>query len=200
MMDDDPDEQRATVHLVTDELDRMSRYIDDLLVVAKAAQPDFLRPELVDVGELIDGAFQRARGLGNRQWQLGPAPAPATVLTEADPQRVMQAVLALANNAMQHTDVNGIITIGADATQDRVRLWVMDNGPGIEPAEHARIFQRFSRGASAQQRPEGTGLGLAIVAAIARAHQGRVELESSPGAGATFRLVLPRTVLSEEPA
>lgn len=200
MMDDDPDEQQATVHLVTDELDRMSRYIDDLLVVAKAAQPDFLRPELVDVGELIDGAFQRARGLGNRQWQLGPAPAPATVLTEADPQRVMQAVLALANNAMQHTDVNGIITIGADATQDRVRLWVMDDGPGIEPAEHARIFQRFSRGASAQQRPEGTGLGLAIVAAIARAHQGRVELESSPGAGATFRLVLPRTVLSEEPA
>lgn len=200
MMDGDPDDQRATVQLVTDELDRMARYIDDLLLVAKAAQPDFLRLELVDVGELIEGAFHRARGLGNRQWQLGPSPPPATVLTEADPQRMMQAVLALANNALQHTGPDGTITIGADATDDHVRLWVADDGPGVDPAEHAHIFQRFSRGASSTGRPDGTGLGLAIVAAIARAHQGRVELESSPGTGAMFRLVLPRAVLSEAPA
>ncbi|MDO8362831.1 MAG: HAMP domain-containing sensor histidine kinase [Actinomycetota bacterium] len=198
MIDDDPAERAATLQLVTDELDRMARYVDDLLVVAKAARPDFLQTELVDIGELIESAHQRARGLGDRAWTLGPAPAPATVLTEADPQRVLQALLALADNAMQHTQPGGSITIGADASPTHVRLWVTDDGPGVPPAEHDRIFQRFSRGSSADLRPDGTGLGLAIVDAIARAHRGRVELDSPPGEGATFRIVMPRVILEED--
>ncbi|MDP2292489.1 MAG: HAMP domain-containing sensor histidine kinase [Actinomycetota bacterium] len=198
MMDDDPVDQQATVRLVTDELDRMARYVDDLLVVAKAAQPDFLHLELVDIAELIDGAYQRARGLGDRDWTLGAAPPPATVLSEADADRLLQALLALADNARQHTAPGGVITLGADATDDEIRLWVTDDGPGVPDEERERIFQRFSRGASSERRPEGAGLGLPIVAAIARAHYGRVELESHVGHGATFRIVLPRSILQED--
>jgi two-component system OmpR family sensor kinase len=198
MMDDDPQDRAATVQLVTEELDRMARYVDDLLVVAKAARPDFLRSELVDIGELIEATHQRARGLGDRHWVLGAVPPAATVLTEADPQRVVQAMLALADNAVQHTEVGGTIVLGADADARQVRLWVTDDGPGVPVADRERIFQRFSRGASGDRRPEGTGLGLAIVDAIARAHRGHVELDSPPGVGATFRIVLPRTILEED--
>jgi two-component system OmpR family sensor kinase len=200
MIDDDPDERRATVQLVTDELDRMARYVDDLLVVAKAAQPDFLRLELADIGELVDGALQRARGLGARQWVSSHSPPPGAVLTEIDVDRIMQAVLALASNAVQHTTECGVIEIGADTTDDEIRLWVRDDGAGVHPDDRERIFRRFSRGTAAARRPEGTGLGLAIVDAIARAHRGRIDLSSEPGRGATFTIVLPRTLLAADPS
>ena len=70
-------------------------------------------------------------------------------------------------------------------------MWVRDTGPGVEPAERDRIFERFARGRSGPRRSAGAGLGLAIVRAVAIGHHGRVELESHPGAGAKFTLVLP---------
>jgi signal transduction histidine kinase len=192
LLGDDPLERRETLAVVTDELDRMSRYVGDLLVVAKAGTPDFLRMGLVDVGELVESMFARTQAIAPRDWVLERAPEPGTVWTVADADRLMQAVVNLATNAVQHTSVGDRIGLGALAAAGQVRMWVRDSGPGVEPALLSRLFTRFSRGAGSRHvRPEGTGLGLTIVAAIARAHGGRVDVYSPPGEGATFALTIP---------
>lgn len=194
MLPDDPADRADAVTVMTDELDRMGRYVSDLLTVAKSARPDFLHVGLVDVSDLLDGVIQRGRAMAARDWVRTPGPRPGELLTEADHDRLLQALLALVSNAVQHTDDGQRIEVGAAADPTTIRLWVTDAGRGISPEDQRRIFQRFSRGAGASARPEGTGLGLAIVAAIAHAHGGDVEVDSRPGWGSTFRLLIPRTL------
>jgi two-component system OmpR family sensor kinase len=80
-----------------------------------------------------------------------------------------------------------------------IRIWVADNGAGIDPDAHDQIFNRFSRGeSSSTRRPEGTGLGLAIVAAIVTAHGGEIKLDSAVGVGTRFCIVFPRTMPQED--
>jgi signal transduction histidine kinase len=188
LMGDDPDDRHRTMELVSDELERMSRMVDDLLTLARTEQPDFLRPRVVDLDELTIRMFETARGLAPRDWRLdGTADGRATI----DEQRLMQAVLQLAANAVRHTADNDLVTIGSVVRGGDVRFWVHDSGPGIRPEERDRIFERFYRGRSGHRRSDGAGLGLSIVQAIAEAHGGRVELESLPGHGATFTVVAP---------
>jgi signal transduction histidine kinase len=82
------------------------------------------------------------------------------------------------------------IGLGSASASDGLRLWVRDTGTGIDASEQDRIFERFARGGSGR-RSEGAGLGLAIVRSVAVAHRGRVELDSTPGHGSTFTIVLP---------
>ena len=145
VLGDDPQERAETVALVTDELDRMARYVGDLLLVARASSPDFLQLDLVDLGALVDGALVRASALAPRDWAQASTLGDGKLLVLADGERLMQAVLALATNAVQHTHEGDRITIGADAVDDHVRLWVADTGPGVDAADHQRIFERFSR-------------------------------------------------------
>jgi signal transduction histidine kinase len=191
VMGDDPDERRETVALVTDELDRMNRMVNDLLMLAKAEQPDFLRPERVEVPAMLADVYAKASALGPREWVLGEV-EPATVW--ADPQRLTQALTQLLQNAVQFTGEGDRIELSARVAGDRVLLSVRDTGVGIAPEDRERIFERFVRAAPGRERPDGTGLGLAIVAAIAHAHRGEVTVDSVPGAGSTFTLVLPREV------
>ena len=72
-----------------------------------------------------------------------------------------------------------------------LRFWVADAGPGVSEADRARIFERFARGSMGGHRSDGAGLGLSIVQAIAVAHGGHVDLDTSPGRGAKFRIVIP---------
>ncbi|MGH2637228.1 MAG: sensor histidine kinase [Actinomycetota bacterium] len=186
--EDDPRERAETIALVTDELDRMSRFVDDLLLLARAERPDFLEYETVDVEELSRELLAKATGLGEREWTLERAGRGIIV---GDRQRLTQAVMNLADNAVRHTEEGGEITLGSSVNAREARFWVRDSGPGVDPAEREAIFERLSRGQSASGRYEGTGLGLAIVRAIAEAHGGRVELTSDPGAGALFAVVVP---------
>jgi two-component system OmpR family sensor kinase len=188
LMRDDPDERRETLALVTDELDRMSRFVDDLLLLAKAERDDFLRVAEVELGALTDELLEKAQGLGNRDWRLESRGEAVIV---ADRQRLTQAIMGLAQNAVQHTEDGEPIWLGTDADHHEVRLWVRDEGPGIAAADQERIFDRFARASDSRRRSEGAGLGLAIVRAIAEAHGGRVRLSSRPGAGASFTLVIP---------
>jgi len=176
----------ATRALVLDELDRMGRLVDDLTVLAKAGRPDFLQVEAMDVGVLTDDVLDKARGLGQRIWQLD-ARASGSVI--ADRHRLTQALVQLASNAVRHTSPGDVIAIGSSVTAGWVRLWVRDTGQGVADEDATRIFERFERGTS--QRSEGSGLGLAIVRAIAEAHGGGVILDSRPGRGATFTLLVP---------
>ncbi|MHA6796619.1 sensor histidine kinase [Pseudonocardia bannensis] len=183
----DADDVRATVALVDDELDRMNRMVSDLLLLARSGQPTFLHPAPVDVAALTADILDKLSALGDRRWVLETA---ANIDAVLDPQRVTQALIALADNACRHTGVDDRIAIGSQLTGGELRFWVSDSGPGVAPEDRDRVFERFARGSSGP-RSDGAGLGLAIVTAIAEAHGGRVLLDSVPGRGATFTLVLP---------
>jgi two-component system, OmpR family, sensor kinase len=186
----------ATRDLVLDEVDRMARLVDDMIVLAKSGRPDFLKPVDADAGVLTDEVLDKVRALGDRAWKLDER-AEGSVLV--DPQRVTQALLQLATNAVQHTEAGDVIALGSAYEAGALRWWVRDTGPGVDPADAERIFERFQRGDHARGS-EGSGLGLSIVRAIATAHGGRVQLDSTPGEGAMFTLVIPaRTRAADSP-
>jgi two-component system, OmpR family, sensor kinase len=184
--DADPEERLKTTALVMDELDRMSRIVNDLLLLAKVKQPDFLELDTVDLSSLTEDLHTKATALGPREWRLEDV---GRGLIVADRQRLTQAIMQLAQNATEHTTPGAEIALGSAVVDGHASLWVRDTGPGIPPEEQDRIFQRFAR--TGRRGSAGAGLGLAIVRAIAEAHQGRVELTSNPGLGATFTVVIP---------
>ncbi|MEQ1873618.1 MAG: HAMP domain-containing sensor histidine kinase [Ilumatobacteraceae bacterium] len=188
LMGSEPAEQRATIELVTEELDRMARIVDDLLLLAKAEHPDFIQPSSLEVADLTADLLAKARALGDRRWRLD---ASAVGLVHADRQRLTQAVLNLARNAVEHTTIGAEIGLGSSTGGGEVRLWVRDTGPGVDHRDREQIFERFTRGRTGRRRSDGAGLGLAIVRSVALGHHGRVELDSEPGHGATFTIVLP---------
>ncbi len=184
-------ERRETVRLVTDELDRMSRIVEDLLLLAKAERPDFVQPAPVQLAELTADVFVKARALGDRRWEL---PEVAECEAELDAQRITQAMVQLAQNAVEHTEPGQAVRIGSRRTEGHVELYVADSGPGVPPEDADVIFERFRRGDARRGGRtgggSGAGLGLSIVKAIAEGHHGRVDLRPTPGGGATFVLVL----------
>jgi signal transduction histidine kinase len=183
------EEREEAMVVIREELGRMNRLVDDLLLLARSDRPDFLRPERLDVDLLTKELFGKARLLGERRWVLEGVGH--GVLT-ADPHRLTSAVLNLAQNAVRHTRADQVIALGSEQSAEWTRLWVRDEGPGIAPDEQERIFERFHRGGTGEEHAgPGAGLGLAIVGAVAEAHGGRVELDSAPGRGSSFVIILP---------
>lgn len=195
LLGDDPQERRDTTRLVLDELDRMHRIVNDLLLLAKAKRPDFLRFDVADLGVLTSEIYAKAAALAPREWHLESRGTGTVVVDE---QRLTQALLQLADNATQHTEEGDVITLGSRLDGHIARLWVHDTGTGIPDEEQDRIFDRFTR-AGGTRRSDGAGLGLAIVRAIAEAHDGAVSVSSDPGNGTTFTLALPVGVSFDEP-
>jgi two-component system, OmpR family, sensor kinase len=186
LLDDDPVERRETLALVTDELDRMGRIVEDLLLLARREEPDFLTLSTVDVGVLTDTLLAKAKALAPRDWVLDVRGQGVIV---ADHQRLTQAIMQLADNASRYSNGDNPIALGSIVSGGQARFWIRDQGPGIPAVEHEAVFERFRRG-TGTGRSEGAGLGLAIVKAIAEAHKGRVELESTPE-GSVFSIVVP---------
>lgn len=196
LLEDDAVERAATVDLCLDELDRMGRYLQDVMVVASADHPDFLRTKEISWAEFTETSFAKFTALGDRDWQLILPDEDAQV--EADADRLSQVVVNLANNAVQHTNDGDRITITSSVTPTAVHFSVTDTGPGVPPDFAESMFNRFSRGkASKQHRPTGTGLGLAIVSAIVDAHGGQVAHSAPEAGGATFTVSLPRRTYAE---
>ena len=191
----DPEELDETRTLLLDEVDRMSRLVGDLILLAKSDRPDFLQPREVDLDGLVRDLVTKARGLGDREWTVD---ATAHVTVHADEQRLTQAVLQLADNAVKHTHDGDRVAIGSSYDGRAARLWVRDTGPGVPPEDRARIFERFGRSA-VPPGDEGFGLGLSIVGAIARAHGGSVSVEDAEPAGARFVITLPCPSAEEDP-
>ncbi|MBA3523250.1 MAG: HAMP domain-containing histidine kinase, partial [Geodermatophilaceae bacterium] len=185
---EDPQERATSMAIVEDELRRMTRMVDDLLLLARSEVVDFLHRDPVEVQPYVSDLFSKVMALGERDWRCD---CQAVGVVYADSQRLTQAVLNLARNAVQHTEKHGAITLGSVDAGNTVRIWVQDDGAGIHPADHDRVFERFARGSDRRRSPDGAGLGLAIVQAVALAHGGRVELDSQLGHGARFTLVLP---------
>ncbi|USQ79969.1 HAMP domain-containing histidine kinase [Ornithinimicrobium faecis] len=197
----DAEDVDQTRDLVLDELDRMKRLVDDLLLLAKSQRPDFVEFAPVDVQALGHDLQDRAHMLADREWDTS-VNATGTIL--ADRQRLQQAVIQLAANAAKFSEAGSRIELRVDWAQptDKVLeqvqtparrylvLTVRDNGAGIEPEEAERIFERFGR-SEHHRSVDGSGLGLPIVVAIAQGHRGTVTLDSTPGLGSTFRMWIP---------
>ncbi|HSK97342.1 MAG TPA: HAMP domain-containing sensor histidine kinase, partial [Euzebyales bacterium] len=191
VLGDDPDERRETIALVVDELERMRRLIDDLVMLAKSEQPDFLDLAAIDVGDLAHEIARKAERLADRLWVLEGADEGIIV---ADRQRLTQAVVQLAQNAVEHTDRGDTIALGCSLIDSEARLWVRDSGPGFAGSDPRKLFERF-----VGERSGGTGLGLAIVQAIAHAHGGDVAAEEAPGGGALFTITVPCRAPTTQP-
>ena len=184
----DPAEATEARAVIDDELARMARMVDELLLLAKAEHPGFLDLQPVHVAAFIEEIAAKARVLDDRPWKVVEA---ARIVVIADRQQLTQALMNLATNAAEHTPAGMPVEIGSAATEEGVRIWVRDHGPGIEPGDLSQIFERFSRGRSGRRNARGAGLGLAIVAAISAAHHGRVDVTSAPAEGSTFSIHLP---------
>jgi signal transduction histidine kinase len=187
VLGDDPAERAATIRLVTGELDRMSRVVEDLLVLTKAEQPEFIQPHPIDLAELVDELAVKASSLSPRSVTV-TAKDHAVVL--GDRERLTQAVMNLARNAVEHTPETASVSLGGRANGSWARIWITDTGPGIPVSERTRLFERFARGEPGRRRTGGAGLGLSIVKAIAEGHGGTVELETGD-TGTTFTIVIP---------
>jgi signal transduction histidine kinase len=190
-----PEEISRVEGLVQAEILRISRLVDDLLLLAQAEQRDFLRVEPIELSAFVDDLWNGVSLTADRRFELGPLPGGRL---NADPDRLAQALRNLSRNAVEHTAVGtGMIRLEVTAERGgRVRFTVRDNGPGIPPGQRELVFDRFHRTDPARSRSNGgAGLGLAIVRAIAESHAGEV-FARDPGddselRGARIELVLP---------
>jgi signal transduction histidine kinase len=173
--------------IALDELERMERLINGLLLLAKGDQPDFVVPSEIDVEPFLEDVFVRWSEVADRAWRLGPVTA-GTLQADAEALRI--ALDALLDNAVKHTEPPATIELRARSRGGTLEIEVTDAGTGIPEDALERIFDRFGRVDAARGRDGGVGLGLAIVDAIAKAHDGRCTVSTSP-AGTTFCLKLP---------
>lgn len=177
------------IGVVLDELERLERLSERLLILAAAEHPGFLAVAPVQIEPLVVGTAHRWEPTASREWLVYVA---SDGSLQADRERLAIALDALIENAVKATDEGECIRIAAWAADGSLVLEVADAGVGIERDELPRIFDRFSRLDPGRARGKGgTGLGLAIVKAIAEAHGGSVSADSEPGRGATFRIHLP---------
>jgi signal transduction histidine kinase len=188
-----PEEVKRVEHVVQAEITRMSRLVDDLLLLAAAEQSDFLRPEAIDVQPFVTDLWDGLTLTAERRFELAPVPEGSL---HADPDRVAQAIRNLARNAIDQTaEGAGRVRLEvSDRGGGRLGFAVMDDGPGIPPEEREKVFARLYRTDHSRSRVAGgAGLGLAIVRAIVEAHGGDVHIGSGPeGRGARVEFVLPR--------
>ena len=192
-------ERRQQAEIIRRSAERMSRLIENLLDIARieagalVVRPVAQRPEevLADV-EAFFAPQAEPRGI-----TLSVETEPGLPAVLADPDRVQQALANLVDNALRFSPVGGRVTLGAHAhPRGGIALTVGDQGPGIAEADRTRVFDRFWQ-ASRHDRT-GSGLGLAIVRGIAEAHGGSVDVESEPGEGARFTMVLPAAPASAQ--
>jgi two-component system OmpR family sensor kinase len=186
---EDAESRAESLGVVAAEAERLDRLVGDVLDLAKLDAHRFtVLHEEVDMGRLVDqvyaafGEEARRRGIDYR------CRADAGPVIVSDGDRVLQIVSNLLSNAFRWTPDGGRVELAISAANGTVSVSVADTGPGIKPNEQERIFRPFwSRDGG------GTGLGLAIARELAVALGGRIMLQSEPGAGSRFDLVLPAT-------
>jgi two-component system OmpR family sensor kinase len=184
--------------VVQDELLRLGRLAERMLLLASAGSPDFLHLAPVGVDALLVGAVDRWRHTP-RRWSLGIQEVEeVTVLGDRD--RLALALDALVENAVAHTGADDRIEVSARLEGAQVVLTVADSGGGIAAAELGRIFDRFARVDAHRNRDAGGfGLGLAVVKAVAEGHRGSVRVRSTVGHGSVFEVLLPAWAAAHPP-
>jgi two-component system OmpR family sensor kinase len=185
----DPDAEE-TLDLVSDELDRTILLVNDLLSLARleAGPP---RPfKLFDLAEIAEDAVVRAQGLGLRRISLD---RDAVLMVLGDRGMLLQALLNLLGNAVNHTSENALITVLCHTEGNMAVVTVEDDGPGIPAQDLDRVFDRFYRSMGIRRGGDsgGSGLGLAISRRLVQLHQGDLTVANRPEGGARFRVAVP---------
>src|SRR5207253_1427646 len=183
----DPARMRTDARVVVEELNRLRRLSDRLLLLAAAEDPDFLHKKPIEVEPVLVEALHRWSPTP-RQWRLG---ATDEAVVDADADRLALAIDALVENAVKHTTVEDWIELSVRRNH-RVEISVADSGNGIPAQDLDRILERFGRSDASRLRDVGgLGLGLSIVKTIAEAHGGRLQVRSEVGKGSSFEVTLP---------
>ena len=193
--------QREFVEIILKSTDRLTDLVNDLLDVARIeADRVEIRRRPIDIGEAVrEVAELMGPQITEKHQRLSVSVAPTVPLALADPSRVRQIVGNLLTNAHLYTQEHGSIQVSVEPDRAWVRIEVRDSGVGMTREQAARVFERFYRARDGGATSPGTGLGLSIVKSLVELHQGRIEVESEPGVGTTFRVLLPAAVLDSDP-
>ncbi|MEO3778111.1 HAMP domain-containing sensor histidine kinase [Micromonospora sp. B11E3] len=192
-----PEQTAGLVRRIEDEAARMGLLVEDLLLLARLDRERPLSLAPVELPVLASDAVQAARVVApDRRIALDIVPGSGPLLVYGDDARLRQVIGNLMTNALTHTPPEASVTLRLRGEPGNLAVVeVADTGPGLSPEQAERVFERFYRADAARTRraggATGTGLGLAIVAALVAAHHGTVEVDETPGGGATFRVRLP---------
>lgn len=187
----DPAFRDKAIADVRGEATRMARMITQLLILARADAGTAMAVEPVALGEVVAEACRQGQGMADAvrfSWNVSDGLKSVTVRGNAD--YLTQLVLILVDNAIKYTPVGGQVHVEAALADEGAEISIVDTGSGVDPADLPRIFDRFYRGRNTTGRT-GTGLGLAIAQWVAEQHGGRIDVDTTPGAGSRFRIVLP---------
>jgi signal transduction histidine kinase len=197
----DPAELDRLMRRIEDQAARMGLLVEDLLLLARLDQQRPLDRDPVDLLALAAEAVNDAHAVApDRQIELvlgtGDGDVGTALVVLGDDQRLRQVLANLVNNALTHTPAGSPVEVrvGTAPLDGRpgAAVEVVDHGPGLTPEQTERVFERFFRADPARSSAAGgTGLGLSIVAALVAVHGGTVQVDSVPGRGARFRVVLP---------
>ena len=195
------DREREFVQIIRVSTDRLVELVDDLLDLARieAGQVE-ISPRPIDFAEVVEETV-RLMGprLREKRQHLSVDAPPDLPPVLADPVRLREIATNLLTNAHTYTPEGGHVSVRVGTDGGLLALQIADDGPGIDPLEVDRVFDRFYRGAG-QTRGGGTGLGLSIVKSLVDAHGGTIEVHSAPGRGTTFIVRLPSaTVVGDDP-
>lgn len=188
-----PEEMKLYLDTIREEVERLKRLTDELLDLRRLETGALkIQQEKLDLGEIarqVAARFQAAPEASKLHFHVEVSPVP---LVLGDKDRLEQVIINLLDNAFRFTPAGGSVTLKIEPAPEGVALSVQDTGPGIPPEELPYIWEKFYRSDKARARTTGgSGLGLAIVKQIVELHGGRVEVQSRPGEGSTFKVILP---------
>ena len=180
--------------LMSREAERMSRLIDELLILAGGGslrrnfRPEPIEPDTLLI-DFADTILPQARSRGvHLELEL---PEDAVPAIRADADRVRQMLTILTDNALRYAPEGSTVTLKLEAAGEGCRFYVSDHGPGIPDSEKQHVFDRFYRGSASRSNPDHFGLGLSVALELAKVHGGEVTVSDTPGGGATFTISLP---------
>ena len=188
------EDSRRHLALMDGEAERMSRLIDELLILAGGGslrrnfRPETIEPDTLLI-DFVDTMEPQARKKGIRLELQLPETAVPTI--SADSDRLRQILAIVTDNALRYAPGGSAVTWELRMEETGCSLRCMDHGPGIDDGEKKRVFDRFYRGSASRTDPNHFGLGLSVARELAALHSGSITTEDTPGGGATFCIVLP---------
>lgn len=188
-----PEHYRSVLRSGRQEILRLSELAECLLFLARNDDgKDRLAVERIDLTDLVSAVLASFRApIAEKRLVLMFEPPEESVAIEGDPQMLIRLFANLVDNAIKYSASGGQITVTVAAREAKATVEIADDGIGIAPGLHEKIFARFTRADSSRGETKGFGLGLAICRAIAERHGGTIAVTSVPGNGSTFSVILP---------
>jgi signal transduction histidine kinase len=192
-----PQSSEKALAVVRRQVERLERMLEDLLDAARVEaghlELRLSRRDLRDISRDVVETFRESSP--NHELRLALPEQP--LLVSCDPLRIEQVLTNLVSNAIKYSPRGGKVEVALEQPGSEAVLHVVDQGVGIPPDDQAHIFEPFRRSGASRELVAGAGLGLFVAQRIVEAHGGRIEVESRPGAGSTFRVRLPLTAVSK---